>query len=732
MDEEFPPLGGHLKDHQSVDTFGFLKSQISRESGSRSGTPTVPPGLSLPHGHPAAAFQEQRDTSKPSSPAPLVPPGLSALSRDVSPSQSRSRSPEVNTQPRPSVQSKGVSEISLGSPVAKSARKPRLDITIDSTTPSASTAKDVSKLESPMIAKASHISLNMPFSAQDAPSAKSERPLSGTFPPAPGSVSAIGSRPNTPLTTASRISDSSAPRQPRVLRVVETPKPEAAVPVVKASSVAASATGPTKHGSRRQSLSSTSRPDSPPGDFGSEADTYASASVSRANSPPPTNRIGSAPVRAMTKSQVKKERRQKAKEAEAKKAEVAPTPEEPVQAPIIGKKRKTKKAPSGNTDSAVTSTPPTANASPVKTERELPKVADTKPELASTVNPKEQPATPPQENEKAKAKDETKEEVKNSVVENPADQPDVKEPWQSHNTMKQLAHDAEKTTRTLKDLFSERTKPLHEMLANMHSSLELDLHRNSLFNPANLSQRTDMKCNARDYDPLKQPTELNEGHRQALRRGEPVRVGSDQLKNRCLITPRGCVLRHLDPEDEEQYLELEKKKAGIIDPIVVGDDSSNIHGGIEALFTAPEKYNILWVDEAAPQAGNTTTADLDSQESVIPPNVLSAMEADTSRNHDWAVAQTAELMQTTTAAVRSFAAATAKQMLGTSSVPGFNPSLDDVAAMTDEELKELATKSHKDLESTRKELDMIDKKFNALLRRNRKIQQQSINAAAQS
>lgn len=108
------------------------------------------------------------------------------------------------------------------------------------------------------------------------------------------------------------------------------------------------------------------------------------------------------------------------------------------------------------------------------------------------------------------------------------------------------------------------------------------------------------------------------------------------------------------------------------------------------------------------------------------------MEADTSRNHDWAVAQTAELMQTTTAAVRSFAAATAKQMLGTSSVPGFNPSLDDVAAMTDEELKELATKSHKDLESTRKELDMIDKKFNALLRRNRKIQQQSISATAES
>ncbi|KAJ6160680.1 hypothetical protein N7470_004076 [Penicillium chermesinum] len=295
------------------------------------------------------------------------------------------------------------------------------------------------------------------------------------------------------------------------------------------------------------------------------------------------------------------------------------------------------------------------------------------------------------------------------------------EPWQSHNTMQQLLKDAEETNRTIKDLFSERTKPLHELLADMRSSMNFDINKSSLFHPGNLSQRTDMKCTARDYDSWKLPTELNEEHRKALRRGEPIRVGTDHLKTRCFITPRGSVLRHLDPEDEERYLALEKATSEIPEPFVFGDDSNNINGGLDALFAASEKYKISWVDDAAPRTGT---------DSLVPPNVLSAMEADTTRNHDWAVAQTAELMHTTTAAVRSFAAATAKQMLGTSAVPGLNPSFDDVAAMTDEELKELATKSQKDLEGTRKELDLIDKKFNALLRRNKKIQQQALVTTA--
>jgi CCR4-NOT transcription complex subunit 4 len=555
------------------------------------------------------------------------------------------------------------------------------------------------------------------FGAALASSAKAEQA------PAPASVSATGSRPDTPQTIASRLSDSPATRQPRILRVVETPKIESP-PIVTTPSVAASVAGGTKTRSRRQSISSDSIPDTS-ADAGSEADFYPSTSVSRANSPPAASRIGSAPVRSMTKSQVKKERKQKAKEAEAKKVEIAPVSEEPVQAPIMGRKRKTKKAPAPTPTPTVApakAAPPVAPepASPVKAEpaspvKPEPKVETTKKPKVKEAKPVKEPTPPP-------------------VVEEPSLPKEVpEEPWRSNNTVEQLVKDAEATGKSIKDLFVERTKPLHELLAEMHKSGELDLNKSSLFNPSNLSQRMDMKCTADDYDRLKCPTELTEDDRKALLRGEPVRVGGADMKNRCLITPRGCVLRHLDLEEEERYLDIEKRMGGMSDPFMVGDDSSNHSGGLEALFANPEKFRICWVDDMPTRLGATSpTSSLEAAESVIPPNVLSAMEADSTRNHDWAVANSAELLNTTPAAVRSFAAATAQHMLGNPGMLGANPTLDDVAGLTNEELRDLSGRSQKDLESTRKELDSLDKKFAALLRRNKKLQQQALTFAAGS
>ncbi|KAJ6135031.1 hypothetical protein N7512_000191 [Penicillium capsulatum] len=716
VNEEFPPLGAEPKDGQPVDTFGFLKSQLPTDSSGRAGTPSLPPGLPVPHAHPATTALQS--SSKPSSPAPIAPPGLSRIGSPQKGvfSDSRAASPDFSshlgsTPARP----KDASQISLGSPVAKSASKSRINT--KNVLPVGSGDKDKVKADqSPVVSnKASPYTLSMPLAQPETGSVKSERGYSGSFGPAPGSVSATGSRPNTPLTTASRVSDSSAARQPRILRVVETPKLETNIQPANAPPTPVPTSG-AKSQSRKQSLSSNSRPDTP-GDFGSEADFLPSASVSRANSPPASSRIGSAPVRSITKSQAKKERRQKAKDAEAKKAETAPVTEEPVQAPIMGRKRKTKKAPSSSTEYVDALSNVAEAASPVKTEPEPPKKPEAKPEALKKAKSKEQP-TP---------------EAKPTVVDKVAEPKIPPQPWLSHNTVDQLMKDAADSGRPIKDLFVERTKSLHEILAEMHKSGQLDLNKSSLFNPANLNQRTDMKCTAEDYEDLKHPIELTDEHRKSLLRGEPVRIGSDQLKTRCLITPRGCVLRHLEPEEEQRYLELEKGRNGLSDPIVVGDDSSNINGGLEALFAAPEKYNVCWVDEAAARMGTTSgDATMDTAEPGVPPNVLSAMEADSSRSHDWAVAQSAELLQTTTAAVRSFAAATAKQMLGPSIMPGNNPTLDDVAGMTDQELKSLAGKSQKDLEGGRKELDMLEKKFAALLRRNKKVQQQALGIATGS
>ncbi|KAJ5125713.1 hypothetical protein N7448_005031 [Penicillium atrosanguineum] len=724
VNDDFPPLGGSSKDAGPVDPFGFLKSQLPSESAGRVGTPSLPPGLPLPHAHPAtAAFQEHMSSSKPASPAPIMPPGLSAnVSRVGTPSkqdqtsESRAMTPEMHSRNASiSARVQDAFQISFGSPVAKSANKARLNAKGDLRL----VTDDLSQVDqSPLIGtKGSPASVSMTLASQEAGSTKSERGFSGTFASAAGSTSAIGSRPNTPLTTASRISESSAARQPRILRVVETPKPAPPTPIGTAPSVAASTTTADKSRSRRQSLSSNSRPDTP-GDYGSEADFFPSTTASRANSPPASSRIGSAPVRSITKSQAKKERRQKAKEADAKKVEVVPVPQELIQAPIMGRKRKTKKATSTPTDSADGPSASIAEtASPAKAPVEPSKKVEPKPEPPKKVKEKEQPLP----------------EIKPARTEAPPapPKPHVEEAWHSHNTVQQANKDAEESGRSIKDILMERTKPLHEILAQMHRSASLDLNKSLLFNPASLGQRTDMKCTADDYDQLKQPLELTDEHRKTLRRGEPVRIGNGQLKNRCLITPRGSVLRHLEPEEEARYLQLEKQRNGFTDPFVVGDDSSNINGGLEALFATPEKYNICWVDEPA-RLGATSpttalTAALGAAENVVPPSVMSAMEADSTRNHDWAIAHSAELLQTTTDAVRSFAAATAKQILGTAGIPCANPSLEDVSAMTNEELKELSGRSQKDLESTRKELDSLDKKFAALLRRNKKVQQQALS-----
>ena len=431
----------------------------------------------------------------------------------------------------------------------------------------------------------------------------------------------------------------------------------------------------------------------------------------------------------MTKSQAKKERRQKAKELEAKKQEATAVVEEPVQAPIIGRKRKTKKTPVSSNDSPA--------AAPDNTETG--KSANS---AGSDSNEKAGQRT--EAAKKNKSNEKATKDSKATVTEEKAtvEQKAPAEAWRSKNTVEQLMKDAESSGVPVKELFAERTSPLQVLLAQLHKSAELDLNNHPLFNPANLNQRFDMKCNADDYDILKQPIELTDEHRKALMRGEAIRVNSDSnmLKDRCLISPRGCVLHHLSPEEEERYLALEKNIAWAIDTFqeysnvpITEPDVTNRGGGLDALFATPENFNICWVDETSagltsgsPTAG-MSLSDASGSTIPAPPNVLSAMEADSTRSHNWAIANTAELVNATATSVRSFAAATAKHMLGAAGVVMGNiPDLDDVVGMTNEELRSFAVKSQKDLESSRKELDTIDKKLNALVKRNRKLAQQAL------
>ncbi|KAL4864613.1 hypothetical protein BDV12DRAFT_175937 [Aspergillus spectabilis] len=736
LDEDFPPLGAAPKDKRSIDSFGSLmRSQLMSDSQplGRAGTPSLPPGLPLPQSHPGSAlFQGHLKSSSSVSSVSGPPPGFevpspstdtaSESSEDEVPDSESKQTPEN----KPSSRAKNAAEISLGSPVPKSATRVRAqpkEEPVVSTEKKSRQSKPAGegKGSSSASAKVKPMKLDLSFTTPHVPEIplKAEPPYHIPSQAAPAST--LSSRPNTPFTGVSRGLDSPAPRQPRVLRVVDTPKAETPPPMSATQSVA-SFSITSKVRSRRASVSSQSRSDTP-GDIGSEADLYTSTSASRANSPPASSRIGSAPVRAITKSQLKKERKQKAKEAEAKKQDTTPVNEEPLQAPIIGRKRKTKKAPtelpnppSENPTSATSATKPTTT--PNKEEDE---------KVEPTIKVKTEPAPIK----------ETKPTV--SEPKAPAEQKQP-EAWRSKNTVEQLLKDAESTGVSLKELFSERTSPLQVLLSQLHKSGALDLNNHPLFNPSNLNQRFDMKCSSDDYEDLKQPIELTEQHRKALLRGEPLRIGTDStsLKHRCLISPRGCILHHLSPEEEDKYLALEKSISWAIDTFqeypaipITEPDTTNRGGGLDALFATPENFNVCWVDESsAGISASSPTSALSTTEGVIsslPPNVLSAMEADSTRSHNWAIANTAELMNATATSVRSFAAATAKHMLGAAGVVMGNlPDLDDVVGMTDEELRSFAVKSQKELEMSRKELDAIDKKLSALVKRNKKLAQQAL------
>ena len=196
----------------------------------------------------------------------------------------------------------------------------------------------------------------------------------------------LPSQPLTPATAVSQVSTSSATRsnQARAIRVPLQSKAE-----TRPGSPTVAPTFASKHASRQPSIASIERPGTPASENFLDNMSLASMTLSRANSPPPS-KVGSAPVRHLTKSQQKKERQARAKQAEeASKVEELPSKaEEPMQAPIIGRKKKAKKEKTqGTADSTPTVTRPT---SPVPKEEEP---TEAKPEPVTPVKEGKKPAS---------------------------------------------------------------------------------------------------------------------------------------------------------------------------------------------------------------------------------------------------------------------------------------------------------------------------------------------------
>ncbi|KAK2744330.1 transcriptional repressor general negative regulator of transcription subunit 4 [Onygenales sp. PD_40] len=726
-DEDFPPLGPPTK---PLDKFRIPSGSRhgSNDSSLRSSTPALPPGLPLPHAHPAASLMHDYSPSQSALSSPRL--GHLPMQSGFSTPVQKLKELSIPTQPTPEAQAspavpsmparaRTAAEISSGSPKPKSATTARSQSDIltiskrDKQEPAAEKVATPSNKggkqarETPSKPVPIKLNLSMPIRPRDPSPSHSTTTTPNHSVSAVPPLSAVTSRPNTPLTSTSRTSDSPAPRQPRVLRVVDTSKSEA----VSSTSAAAQSTPAGKQRSRRPSLSSTSRPDTPT-HVDSEYDLHTSASVSRASSPPPS-RVGSAPVRTITKSQLKKERKLKAKQAEVIEETLkSAAAEEPVQAPIIGRKRKTKKTPTPSAEQPATADPDIDQAS-----------SNTSKGTKTKAQNKQEASKDTKTSDKANKDDSPKEKVQSE----PAAKKQNAEPWRANNTASQLMVDSEVSGVPVKDLFLERTAPLPLLLAQLHQSGDIDLNTHPLFNPPNLNQRTDLKCTADDYDILKKPIELAEEHRTQLLQGEPVRINgdSDLLKYRCLITPGGCVLRHLSEEEENRYLELEKSLVAAWESLqqypplnVTEPDATNRGGGLDALFATPEKFNIRWID-GAPENGLLSGSAKTSMPSPPPvsPNGLSPEELEAVQCSPRGLVNSVAARSSTTAP---------KSTMSESSI---GVGLEELMSMSDEELRTMIEEAQRELESSRKEVDLVDKKVMTLVKRNKKLVQQALSAA---
>lgn len=325
------------------------------------------------------------------------------------------------------------------------------------------------------------------------------------------------SQPETPVTAASQTSGANIGKT-RTIRVLPTSKKETP-PRGQASATSREGNSSANLPSRRGSLSSVNPPGTPVSERISDNVSMTSTSVSRANSPPP-GRVGTAPARHLTKNQQKKERQARAKQAEqattVDEPAAKPEAEEPVQAPIIGRKKKQKKP----------ATRGTADTTPVVTRPPSPQPDDEDFQDRDEAGP----STPVRGGKRDEAKAALESEAETFSPAGPSgDQP-------QKNTLNAAA------------LFSALQK------SNQISSGALDI-----FKPViGLNHRFDIDPQSLDHIPEVDLPGLSNEQNQQIEHSEPVCI--DQGNGKCVIVlPDRRTLRGLTIEQANRYLQLRKQ-----------------------------------------------------------------------------------------------------------------------------------------------------------------------------
>ncbi|KAF2749839.1 hypothetical protein M011DRAFT_398227 [Sporormia fimetaria CBS 119925] len=310
---------------------------------------------------------------------------------------------------------------------------------------------------------------------------------------------------------------------PRTIRVVATPKVETPPVLSAGSGTVPQVPTVEKLRSRQASIASITQPGTPVSELISEDASGTSASVSRANTPPPIGgKVGTAPVRKKTKSQAKKERQERARQILEEQVLAIEEPEpEPVQAPIVGRKKKTKKP--------AASVPKPSAAAKSQPSSPKPAAVEAPAEIESKPNSAPAPAS--------------------------AKSISVQSTEESSTTRPPLEQEAEEQ----KEKLGQSTQ---EFIASLQSSGELLTSMLEFFKPlsaslahsARIAQMGGAMASQDAYLHISEADIAALADRQAVRLGGP----DGKPESHTLITPEGKCLWGLTQELEERALELEK------------------------------------------------------------------------------------------------------------------------------------------------------------------------------
>jgi CCR4-NOT transcription complex subunit 4 len=584
----------------TADDFGLRLSDIYEMVSSRSSTPSVPPGFGLPHAHPQPQLQEPaiKPPSRivpsaapftPSRSSSFIPRTATPLSNIVTPDILKKPVPEssssqakkdvkalatntglskaIVTQASQALQTEDFPALASGSvktPATPMPSKSSAAVKTPATpatpaTKKATIATTPAPVTVPPTAPKSEkrtqpgiLNISVPSKPAVKPAAVTETPskpvvATSAFPPLP---------PSTPL--ASSVQSPLARNTPKTLRLVP-PKVEKVETPTAGNATPSSVTSvfPPTVPTRQASLASVSRqehPGTPTSEAISDNASITSASISRANSPPPS-KVGSAPVRMTTKSMQKKQRQLEKQRSEAEAAAVAAaTKAEPeVIAPIMGRKRKQQKDKHNIHSAAGGSTPAASRpASPGPT--------DSAQEESSAQNdkPNAMPASERSKNNIAESEVEVVKPVSKGKGKNKQRGQPNPPPPPTIETAVEVEEEAEQSAA---DTTKPPTVPTPATILEELISTEVipDVNHLAFLKPPPSSVKFPTVAETESQGPL-QKLIITPEDRATLLAGEPVH------KNRgtahpTMLTPNGDYVRYLTPDEEERYLQLQDQLA---------------------------------------------------------------------------------------------------------------------------------------------------------------------------